>query len=533
MSMVLQSLRVNFAPAAMRTEFLEGEEYCVVPMVMAMEGVMNGSDGPLFYPGSEFADSAMVWNHKPIVVYHPMLNGKPISACSPEVLTARKVGLILNTTWSPSDNKLKAEAWLKKSKLAQVDMRVQTMLANGQKVEVSTGLFTEKEDKVGEYNGVPYVGVAKNYRPDHLAILPDMEGACSIKQGGGLLANYSGGYNKKERARFARKGIALPDGTFPIANETDLEQAVQLVNNHSGSAPVKAHLEKRAKALNKEEMIPKDWLVVNDLSFDHIYSEVRTLLATNYGQPGKSWDGGVEEIYKDRVIFYGDRYSDLYEQKYVVTNDKVQLSGKAVPVKRVTSYETDKARVTNNQETETMATRAERVAALITANVGWTKDEEKFLTDMPDAQFEKIEKHSKATQPTPQPVIQPVQTPVTAPVVNNGQQTIEQYIANAPPEIQQIIRRQMAQEKADKDRLIGVITANANNRFDLGYLQQRSVEELAGMAALCPQPQQVTNNGQVLNGPVFLGQATPVGGQGGTPAPTEGLGLPTVNYSNK
>lgn len=54
-------------------------------------------------------------------------------------------------------------------------------------VELSTGLFTDNEVEAGTWNGEDFVAIARNYRPDHLAILPDKVGACSIKDGAGLL----------------------------------------------------------------------------------------------------------------------------------------------------------------------------------------------------------------------------------------------------------------------------------------------------------------------------------------------------------
>jgi hypothetical protein len=38
--------------------------------------------------------------------------------------------------------------------------------------------------------GRQYVGIARNHRPDHLAILPDLKGSCSIADGAGLCRNH-------------------------------------------------------------------------------------------------------------------------------------------------------------------------------------------------------------------------------------------------------------------------------------------------------------------------------------------------------
>ena len=68
-------------------------------------------------------------------------------------------------------------------------------------VEVSLGMFTENDMEEGEYEGKQYKGIAKNHRPDHLAILPDQIGACSCKDGCGL------GANKKDEEIFHLNSI--------------------------------------------------------------------------------------------------------------------------------------------------------------------------------------------------------------------------------------------------------------------------------------------------------------------------------------
>jgi hypothetical protein len=56
-------------------------------------------------------------------------------------------------------------------------------------MEVSTGLSFPLTSTHGTFNGKQFDLVAKDILPDHLAILPDVEGACSIKDGAGLVRN--------------------------------------------------------------------------------------------------------------------------------------------------------------------------------------------------------------------------------------------------------------------------------------------------------------------------------------------------------
>lgn len=180
-------LTLNFKAAKVRFDELEGRRYAVVPMVMLTEGVHNGSRGALYYPPEEIARTVEAWNHKPIVVYHPTINGRSVSACDPVILNSRKIGVVLNTRWE--DGKLRAEAWIDVDKAAVVDSRVIDAIDSGTVLELSTGLFVDPIQNEGLWNDESYDYVASNFRPDHLAILPDLAGACSIEDGAGFLRN--------------------------------------------------------------------------------------------------------------------------------------------------------------------------------------------------------------------------------------------------------------------------------------------------------------------------------------------------------
>ena len=183
----LQNITANLKASSLRYDEMEGREYVVCPMVMLTEGVHRGSNGPLYYPKGELSKTPAVWNYKPVVVYHPTMNGKPISACDKDVIERQKVGLIMNTTWDKAKGKLRAEAWLEKERLDAVDERILEAVENETMMEVSTGVFTDNERTSGEWNGEKYEEIARNYRADHLALLPDLKGACSIEDGAGLL----------------------------------------------------------------------------------------------------------------------------------------------------------------------------------------------------------------------------------------------------------------------------------------------------------------------------------------------------------
>ena len=171
---------------------LENRDHFVTPMVMMVEGVLNGSGGALFYPGDEIEASVQAWNAKPIIIFHPnfLTSG---AAGSPTIFNKQKVGSIFGTKFS--DGRLTAEAWLSIERLEKLDDRVLVSIQNNRMMELSTGLFVDTEIRQGEWNGKPYSAIARNYRPDHLALLPDPDlvGACSIEHGCGLIRNLEEG----------------------------------------------------------------------------------------------------------------------------------------------------------------------------------------------------------------------------------------------------------------------------------------------------------------------------------------------------
>lgn len=184
---MLQTLTANIVGAP-KPRVLHGRNYLVFKVVPLVEGVHSGSNGPVFYPYDEIEKWVKAWNHKPAVVNHPKNeSGEFISANeNPETLEAYGVGMILANAAEEAYRRQIGEAWLEVSRLDRVYDGLSKMLREGLVMEVSTGLFSDNEQKAGEFNGTKYNAIARNFRPDHLALLPDLVGACSVKDGCGL-----------------------------------------------------------------------------------------------------------------------------------------------------------------------------------------------------------------------------------------------------------------------------------------------------------------------------------------------------------
>lgn len=59
----------------------------------------------------------------------------------------------------------------------------------------------------------------------------------------------------------AKRGFALPDGSYPIRNKSELADAVQAFGRAKDKARTKRHIVKRARALGATGMLPDSWAV--------------------------------------------------------------------------------------------------------------------------------------------------------------------------------------------------------------------------------------------------------------------------------
>lgn len=66
-------------------------------------------------------------------------------------------------------------------------------------------------------------------------------------------------FTTAQRKEEAAAGHAMPDGSYPISNKKDLENAIRSWGRGGAKADVKAHIKRRAKALGAEDMIPENW----------------------------------------------------------------------------------------------------------------------------------------------------------------------------------------------------------------------------------------------------------------------------------
>lgn len=489
---------VNLKGAAVRHEEMAGKKYLVVPMVMMTDGVHHGSLGPLYYPPEEFGKDPVVfsWNMKPVLIYHPTNDG---TACTPETITAQGVGVIMNTQAveyaDPKDKKRKrvkwnAEAWLEEDRLKLVDERVYDKIKNGEMIEVSTGLFCESDGEQGVWNQESFEGTVRNYRADHLAILPDQKGACSLEDGAGLLRN-------------------------------------------------------------------KDGKAQNEASFDAKRGLISKALSTKYGE----YACYLCDVFEKFFIF--DYKQNLFKMDYTATDTAATLSGEPMEVVRVVKYQSPDGTVIANVNTEgrvNSMNKIQMVAALLAANMGFVEADRGFLMGKNEDQLKALLKKNEGGEETPAEEEEEVEetpakpaansgvklrpkpsmlatngdkgkeTPQPQPVANEGEQSVDEYIAKAPKKIASMLANGLRSYEAQRTTLIEGIVKHS--KLTKEKLERKDNDELEALY------EAVVPKNSLGESPTYAGLADVLGGsRGGSssePAQNQaivnGEGLPTDQW---
>lgn len=483
-------ITINLLPGGCRLDTLEGREHVVVPMVILTEGVHAGSQGPLYYPKDELSKTPAIWNHKPIVVYHPTLNGEGVSACDPAVINTRKVGLMMNTKFE--NGKLRSEAWLERPRADAVDERIMKAVDSKEMMELSTGLFIDVEQTTGKWKSEGYDGIARNFRPDHLALLPDQIGACSIADGAGLLRNQ-----------------ALRDPAF-------------------------------------RGILVKLGLVDNELSHSDIHSALMTALREKLNlstdNPPFIW---VADVFDNFFIYEKD--GKFWRLGYMSNDTGVSLSDETpVQVQRKSSWVTVGA--TNNTKQENEMNKTALIAAILAANCGLAETDRETLNSMTDAQLNAVanmvkehptlncyaldKKDGKVTlivKNTTAPAAPAV--PAVVPAANAQQPaapkapTVDEYINNAPPQIREMLSSGLQAHNAEKAKLVTLVLGNKKNPFTQPQLEAMAMSQLQQIAALAAPDEQPANVYALP--PNYSGQAPIPAANAGQ---VEALSLPTMNF---
>ena len=90
-------------------------------------------------------------------------------------------------------------------------------------------------------------------------------------------------FSSKERDAAASSGAAMPDGSFPIENKKDLENAIIAHGRAKNKASAKRHIKARARALGATDALPDDWkskIAKGGIADFYVVSNLLSLLAS-------------------------------------------------------------------------------------------------------------------------------------------------------------------------------------------------------------------------------------------------------------
>jgi hypothetical protein len=560
---MFQRITTNLVGAQKRYEMLDGEQHLVVPAVMLTEGVWRGTQGPLLYQNDELARNPSTWNHKPVVIDHPVLNGDGISACDPAVVEKQRVGMLFNTT---HDGKLRTEAWLREDKLKRVSPKILESLNSNMMVEISTGLFHDLEETPGNWNGKEYTGVVRNIQPDHLAILTGGKGAFSISDGGGLLRNSDGISYDDIRSQLSSLLRTKRDESLGMdyCYVCDIYPKFAVVESGEKTYKVAYKIRNGKVSVDGEpeevrrvtSYVTANGLTLMDDSSGPInlrppgddqlspvlrYQQMQKSLEERFKDSNSGpWAGWVTEVNDSFVTWIKDGL--VFRLPYSYKDDKIMFNGDPEQM--------TKPPTTNSRGTSTMTTPNTN-AAVAVADLGKGDGQthgagregmvnamnapdvmKKFLMDLPDDGFEKVAAWVK--KGAAQEIVPYTYDGIKDRSNVNNQLTEEQYVNMAPPGIREVLANALVTHSEIKKRLIKTITSNQANRFNEKWLEIQPIEHLKGIAALAGGRAPVARSGgyagQGDTPPMFIdNNAADAAGI----TDDEILQIPTINWSDE
>jgi len=150
----------------------------------------------------------------------------------------------------------------------------------------------------------------------------------------------------EERQRLADRGAAMPDGSYPIANVSDLKNAIQAFGRAKNPSAVKKHIIRRARALNALDVLPDEWnvgkalkgITADSVKFDQDAFEVarRAIAQLIQVEAGEMGDGEDETYSLGQLVEVANHLMAWYageQQEGETMPESIELSAAADTVK--------------------------------------------------------------------------------------------------------------------------------------------------------------------------------------------------------
>jgi hypothetical protein len=463
-----------------RTEQHEGRQHLVVPVIMMVEGVHSGSAGPLLHQGEDLGRYPASWDGIPVTIQHPQDGaGNPISANSPETIEQNRVGRVYHTRYS--NGKLRAEAWLDEERLRQHSPQALGYIRQVRPLDVSIGVFTDDEPTSGEWQGEAYTAIARNHRPDHLALLPGGQGACSWADGCGVRTNQQGGDIAIDAKTIAEIKALTGKG----------HQVIQVDESASGGFRDIMH-QIQSKLDGMDDDIK--WHFLTETFDDTFIYEVQrrdTAASTLFRRSYSTNDDGVVE-------FEGEPEEVIRQVDFITVNEdgtKVTIISNGQAVAPDTN--------TNNEGGgTTMATACDVDKILQMNHLHWTDEDKDYLMTLSDERVQGIldtPEPDGATEGDDTPTGDAAQDGAAASaapqmdeeavkgIIKAQFATTEEALGLLPDEIQANIRQGLALNDQRRTELVTQVTTNSPSIYTEDELKAMKTPELEKLAQMANQ----------------------------------------------
>lgn len=163
-------------------------------------------------------------------------------------------------------------------------------------------------------------------------------------------------FSTAKRKSAAKAGAALPDGSYPIENESDLHNAVEAFGRAKNPAKVKAHIRARAKALGATGALPDKWGKSADIAEIVAGSET---LAERINKSWDSWDASrashhsVVQDPKTKGFKVARNETKVHPTSGKETVHQVAVAGKTHPTRELAQAAADRLNRFRKDDEET------------------------------------------------------------------------------------------------------------------------------------------------------------------------------------
>lgn len=509
MSKTCRMLAASVETAGIRTETLLGRTHLVIPVVASVADIAitaQGSDGHSeLVPADELAVSTSQWNGRPVVFRHPTTaDGEPLSANDPDVLDQFGMGWIFASRFE--NGRLKVEAWIDPERVAILGPDAQAALDSikmGEMIEVSVGCRISVEETSGrDATGRPYDRAWTNIRPDHLAFLPVGEiGACSNKAGCGA-------------PRMSLRAAAHRMEATTMNLFQRLLSKLRIGNEESGPSDDELRY-KLATVLHSTEpafdgviaVYPESSTVIYSVSPDNNYQTKRR--GYTLAEDGEVALADDAEIVEARVEFVplkptsGDA-NDEDAQASASSASTASASAPATPPAPPPASAScgcgDHRKAADHHRGEQKMTNKELAERLIACKGSPFTEEDRenleaFSADRLSALADQLDPQEKVVEPEPEP----------------KPRTAEQWLADAPSEVREMISRYQTEEKARHATLVAHLKEIPQVKaiYDEARLASLTVPALTEIATLVGLGEQVSYDGVVVPDTARSAEGTP------------------------